>query len=204
MLTSLSWMTISNSSLPTAADGSPTTVFTIGHSTRPADELVELLQRHGVEVLVDTRGVPLSRHNPQFNAATLAPFLAERGLEYLHQPLLSGRRKPRPDSPNSAWEHPSFRGYADYMLTPDFERGIQALEQLARLRACAVMCAELAWWRCHRRLIADRLAVDGFTVLHIFGPRQQPYPHRTSPGLMVTNGRISYPTVQPSLFPNSP
>jgi len=168
-------------------------VYTIGHSTRPAAELVELLQRFGVAVLADTRSIPRSRHNPQFNPEELAPFLAQHGVEYQHHPLLGGRRRGLPDSRNTAWEHPAFRGYADYMSTEPFRRGIGELEELARERTVAVMCAELAWWRCHRRLIADRLTADGFEVRHILTPKTDAYAHKPSPGLTVRDGEITYP-----------
>ncbi|HLG74657.1 MAG TPA: DUF488 domain-containing protein [Chloroflexota bacterium] len=176
-----------------------TTVYTIGHSTRPAGELADLLLAHDVEVLADTRSIPRSRHNPQFNPEELEPFLAERGIEYQHHPLLGGRRHARKDSPNTAWENLAFRGYADYMQTAPFRQGIEALEDLARARTVAVMCAELAWWRCHRRMISDRLTVDGFEVLHIMNPGHEPYPHKPSPGLTVVDGAISYPGSQPEL-----
>ena len=151
-------------------------------------------------VLADTRSYPRSRRNPQFNPEQLAPFLAERGLEYQHHPLLGGRRRAMPDSPNTAWQNEAFRGYADYMATQPFAAGTGELEDMARERTVAVMCAELAWWRCHRRMIADRLTVDGFAVLHILTPATEPYAHKPSPGLTVTDGRTSYPGAQPPLL----
>ncbi len=168
-------------------------VFTIGHSTRPADELAELLLRNEVLVLADTRSIPRSRRNPQFNPEELAPFLEERGIEYQHHPLLGGRRHARRDSANTMWQNEAFRGYADYMQTSPFREGIVRLEELARERRVAVMCAELVWWRCHRRMIADRLTVDGFEVQHIMTPSSDLYPHKPSPGLKVVDGEISYP-----------
>jgi len=175
------------------------TVYTVGHSTRSVEDLGNLLAEHGIELLCDTRSFPHSRRNPQFNIEDLDPYLAGRGIEYQHHPLLGGRRSAQPDSPNMAWRNPAFRGYADYMQTEPFERGIAALEALAGTRTCAVMCAELAWWRCHRRMIADRLTVDGFEVLHIIMPGHEPYPHKPSPGLTVIDGLISYPAVQQPL-----
>ncbi|MFI5267198.1 MAG: DUF488 family protein [Chloroflexota bacterium] len=163
-------------------------------------ELAELLAQHAVAVLSDTRSIPRSRHNPQFNPEELAPFLAERGIEYRHHPLLGGLRHARKDSPNTAWENASFRGYADYMQTAPFREGIAELEGLASHRTVAVMCAELVWWRCHRRMIADRLTVDGFEVLHIMTPGAKPYPHKPSPGLTVSDGEITYPGAQPPLL----
>ena len=152
-----------------------------------------------MEVLCDTRSFPHSRRNPQFNIEDVDPYLVGRGIEYQHHALLGGRRPTHSDSPNMAWQNPAFRGYADYMQTEPFERGIAALEALAGTRTCAVMCAELAWWRCHRRMIADRLTVGGFEVLHIITPGHAPYPHKPSPGLTVIDGKLSYPAAQQPL-----
>ena len=126
-----------------------------------------LLRQHGVERLVDVRRTPHSRRHPQFELQSLAAELPERGIDYRHLPALGGRRRPRPDSPNGGWEHEAFRGYADYALTDEFAAGLAELEELARERPTAVMCAEALWWRCHRRLIADRLTALGWTVCHI-------------------------------------
>jgi uncharacterized protein (DUF488 family) len=149
-----------------------------------------------VTVLADTRSIPRSRRNPQFNPEELAPVLSGQGIEYQHHALLGGRRHARRDSPNTAWQNSAFRGYADYMQTPPFREGIAVLEEVASQRTVAVMCAELVWWRCHRRMIADRLAVDGFKVLHVMAPHGKPYPHKPSPGLLVVDGEISYPGEQ--------
>ncbi|MBV8086186.1 MAG: DUF488 domain-containing protein [Chloroflexi bacterium] len=175
------------------------TVYTVGHSTRPFEELAALLKERDVAVLCDTRSYPRSRRNPQFNIEELGPALEDCDIEYQHQPLLGGRRQALPDSPNGAWQNAAFRGYADYMQTAGFERGMQALEALARERVCAVMCAELVWWRCHRRLIADRLTVDGFEVLHLMNLGQPPQAHRRSPGLVVADGGLVYPPPQAAL-----
>jgi uncharacterized protein (DUF488 family) len=157
-----------------------------------------------VKVLADTRSTPRSRRNPQFNPEELEPFLAGHGIEYQHHPLLGGRRPALRDSLNTAWQHPAFRAYADYMQSPAFHEGIANLEALASRCTVAVMCAELVWWRCHRRMIADRLTVDGFEVLHILTPRTGPYPHKPSPGLTISNGTITYPGHQPPLLPPTP
>ena len=135
------------------------TVFTIGHSTRSIDELAEALSSFGVHVLADIRTVPRSRHNPQFNAETLERSLAERGIQYVAIPKLGGLRRPRKDSPNAAWRNLSFRGYADYMLTPDFEAGLRELLAATAQGTTAIMCAEAVQWRCHRSLVADALVV---------------------------------------------
>jgi uncharacterized protein (DUF488 family) len=141
--------------------------FTVGHSTHSLDGLVALLARHGVRRVVDVRRTPRSSRHPHFNLDRLAPGLQERGVDYRHLPALGGRRRPRPDSPNGGWEQEAFRGYADYALTGEFAGGLAELCALARERPTAVMCAEALWWRCHRRLIADRLTALGWCVCHI-------------------------------------
>src|SRR5262245_52780332 len=147
-------------------------VFTIGHSTREVAELAELLGQAGVELLVDVRSVPRSRTNPQFNADAMPVPLAERGIAYRHLPALGGlrgRRKDAGPSPNTMWRSGAFRNYADYAATDAFRGGLAELMALARDRRCAIMCAEAVWWRCHRRIIADYLLVQGVPVQHIMG-----------------------------------
>lgn len=143
-------------------------------------------------LLADTRRFPRSRGNPQFNREQLEPVLAERGIRYQHFALLGGRRQPAANSPNTAWQNAAFRGYADYMATEPFQTSVSQLEAIARQQTIAIMCAELAWWRCHRRLIADRLAADGFEVLHILSSESEPYPHKLGPGFANVHGRITY------------
>jgi uncharacterized protein (DUF488 family) len=167
-------------------------VMTIGHSTRSLEELVELLRLHGVELLVDVRTVPASRRMPHFAKASLERSLPAHGIAYLHMPELGGLRKPRPDSINTGWRNGSFRGYADYMQTPEFWNAVARLEELARERRIAVMCAEAVPWRCHRSLIADALVVRGDEVAHITS-MSEPAPHRMTPFARVENGRITYP-----------
>jgi uncharacterized protein (DUF488 family) len=141
--------------------------FTVGHSTHSLDRLVMLLVRHGVERVIDVRRTPRSGRHPQFDRDSLAIELPRRGVDYRHLPSLGGRRRPRPDSPNGGWEHEAFRGYADHALTGEFAAGLAELCALASRRPTAVMCAEALWWRCHRRLIADRLTASGWSVGHI-------------------------------------
>lgn len=142
-------------------------VFTIGHSTRSAEELIGLLRSAGVGQLADIRTVPKSRRCPQFNTDVLARSLAEAGITYRHFPSLGGLRHPRRDSPNGGWRNDSFRGYADYMATDRFREGLDELISWASGAATAMMCAEAVWWRCHRRLVADALTVRGIEVRHI-------------------------------------
>ncbi|HET9780423.1 MAG TPA: DUF488 domain-containing protein [Candidatus Dormibacteraeota bacterium] len=169
-----------------------TTVFTIGHSTRSLEELVELLRHHRIELLVDVRTVPASRRMPHFAKAALERSLPAHGIAYLHMPELGGLRKPKPDSTNTGWRNVSFRGYADYMQTDEFWDAIAELEKLAEDRRVAIMCAEAVPWRCHRSLIADALVARGDDVRHITG-MQEPSPHRLTPFAQVAKGRITYP-----------
>ncbi len=166
-------------------------LYTIGHSTRTLDDLVAALRSFGVRLLVDIRTVPRSRHTPQFNREALSRRLPRRGIRYRHLPGLGGLRKPRADSTNTAWRNASFRGFADYMETPEFAA---ALEELRARDAgpAAVMCAEAVPWRCHRSLVADALVARGDTVLHIMGP-EKAHPHTLTPWARVDGRRVSDP-----------
>ena len=174
---------------PVAAEG---TVYTIGHSTRTARELIELLRAHGVEQVVDVRIMPKSRHNPQFNRPVLSRSLHAAKIGYRHLKALGGLRHARSDSINLGWRNVSFRGFADYMQSEDFAVGLARLEHLALRRPTAIMCAEALPWRCHRSLIADALTVALWRVLHIQS-RQTARPHRRTPFLRVRSGRLLYP-----------
>jgi uncharacterized protein (DUF488 family) len=172
-------------------------IWTIGHSTRSLEEFIVLLQVYGVEAVADVRRFAGSRKYPHFNPAPLAEGLAAAGLAYAPLPALGGRRVPRPDSPNIVWRNASFRGYADYMETPQFEQGLQSLGALARAARTAVMCAEAVWWRCHRALIADRLTADGHAVRHILSAaRAEPHPYTAAARLL--DGRLSYSAGEPA------
>jgi uncharacterized protein (DUF488 family) len=167
-------------------------VLTVGHSTRSLDELVALLHEHGVELLADVRTAPGSRRLPHFSRPALAALLPARGVAYAHLPELGGFRRARPDSPNDGWRNRSFRGYADYMSTPEWEAGLARLIALAAERRLAAMCAEAVPWRCHRSLIADGLVVRGIEVTHVLGPGQSQQ-HRLTPFAVVDGARITYP-----------
>ena len=169
-------------------------VLTIGHSTRPVDAFIQMLQEHGVTLVADVRTVPRSRHNPQFNRETLPQALKAAGLGYVHLPGLGGWRSPRADSPNQGWRSPAFQGYADYMLTPEFEQHLGALVELARRERVALMCAEALPWRCHRSLIADALLVRGVFVEHIMG-RESSQSHRLTPFARVAGTHLTYPAL---------
>jgi uncharacterized protein (DUF488 family) len=142
-------------------------IFTVGHSTLPIERFIALLQGYGIELLVDIRSMPGSRRHPQFGAAALAESLAAAGIAYLHMPGLGGLRKTRADSINAAWRNKSFRGYADYMQTPEFRDAIAELIEVARDKRVALMCAEAVPWRCHRSLVADALVALDIPVVEI-------------------------------------
>ncbi|GAB46900.1 hypothetical protein MOPEL_001_00180 [Mobilicoccus pelagius NBRC 104925] len=146
------------------------TVWTIGHSTRSLDEFVDLLREHGITRLVDIRTVPGSRHNPQYGRDTLPPGLEARGIAYVRLPGLGGLRHTSKDSVNTGWRNASFRGYADYMQTPEFSTAVEELLTLAAEAPTVVMCAEAVPWRCHRSMVGDALLVRGVRVLDIMGP----------------------------------
>ena len=165
--------------------------FSVGHSTRSLEELTELLRQHEVTLLVDVRTIPGSRRMPHFSRAALASALPERGVEYVHLPELGGLRRPRPDSPNTAWRNASFRGYADYMAEHGFQHALERLIDLGRDRHLAIMCAEAVPWRCHRSLIADALLVRGIEVCHILGPGSA-QAHRLTPFARVERDRLTY------------
>ena len=170
-------------------------VFTIGHSTHTRDELVALLRAFDVSVLADVRTIPRSRHNPQFDAAALRASLRGRRPRYVHVPELGGLRRPRPGSPNTAWRNDSFRGYADYMQTADFEAGLAELRALSAGGTVAIMCAEAVPWRCHRSLIADALTARGARVEHIMGLGHAT-PHHVTAFAEIDGARVTYPRAQ--------
>jgi uncharacterized protein (DUF488 family) len=170
-------------------------LWTVGHSTRALETFVDILRAHRIGAVADVRRFPASRRHPQYNGAALQASLAEHGIEYHGMPALGGRRRPRPDSRNTGWRNPSFRGYADYMETPAFAAAVAALKALATRRPTAVLCAEALWWQCHRALIADYLAAQGTTVLHI-RDADRSEPHRYSAPAHVANGVLSYGAAQ--------
>lgn len=166
-------------------------IWTIGHSTRGADEFIELLIANEIEALADVRRFPASRKYPHFNAAELRGALEKAKIEYAAFPELGGRRRPREDSPNTVWRSLSFRGYADYMETTEFQNAIERLAVLARRRRTAIMCSEAVWWRCHRALIADYLKSRGARVFHIIG-QAKPELHPYTSAARVVRGELSY------------
>jgi uncharacterized protein (DUF488 family) len=167
-------------------------VLTIGHSTRPLDEFIALLKAHAVTLLIDVRTIPRSRHNPQFNQDSLPESLKKAGIGYVHMPGLGGLRHARTDSLNIGWRNVSFRGYADYMQTPEFEEQIDELIRLAREHRLAIMCAEAVPWRCHRSLIGDALTVRGIRTEDIMSLTQRRL-HTLTPFALVQGTNVTYP-----------
>ncbi len=170
----------------------PLSVMTIGHSTHRLEAFIGLLTDHAVKTVADVRTIPRSRHNPQFNKETLPENLEAAGIRYIHLPELGGLRHPRSDSPNTGWRNASFRGFADYMQTPEFEENLKKLLVLLSRTRVALMCAEAVPWRCHRSLIADALAVRRVKVEHIMS-RRRAEPHAITPWAQVAGTSIIYP-----------
>jgi uncharacterized protein (DUF488 family) len=168
------------------------TLYTIGHSTRTLDELIAVLKAHAIETLVDIRAFPMSRRLPHFNRESLEAALSKAGIRYVWMKSLGGyRKKIRKDSPNTGLRNDSFRNYADYMLTPEFEAAAGELLELAERSRTAYMCAEKAWFQCHRMLVSDWLTAHGHTVLHIENERP-PKPHRLTAEARLVEGKILY------------
>ena len=167
-------------------------IFTIGHSTHPIDEFVGLLHAHCIKEIIDVRSIPKSRHNPQFNSESLKESLQRAHVRYKHVKKLGGLRHTTKDSLNLGWRNASFRGFADYMASEEFEEGLQELIKIATHRNTAIMCAEAVPWRCHRSLIADALTKKGWLVRDIMS-RTSATKHRLTSFLKVKKGKLVYP-----------
>lgn len=178
------------------------TIFTIGHSTRSIEEFVDVLEAFGIEAIADVRRMPGSRRLPQFDSETLCRSLSDRGIDYRWIAQLGGRRRPEPGSPNTGWRHPAFRAYADHIATEEFAEGLFELLMLGRGLRTAVMCAEVLWWRCHRRLIADVLVVLGLRVVHIASVGKHEM-HRLAPPARLVGGALTY-SAEPVDDPKAP
>jgi uncharacterized protein (DUF488 family) len=167
-------------------------IWTIGHSTRDINIFISLLEENGIKLLADVRSLPGSKRYPQFNREGLAESLSARGIRYEHFPELGGRRKPKPDSHNTAWRNASFRGYADHMETEEFRKSVERLLDLAgEAGPAAIMCAEAVWWRCHRSLISDYLKSRGIEVMHILGAsKTEPHPYTSA--ARIVDGKLNY------------
>lgn len=173
----------------------PSSIATVGHSNRSLDDFLALLQSHGITRILDVRRYPASRKWPHFNAASLAESLPAAGIDYVGLPHLGGRRRPRPDSPHRAWRDESFRGFADFMDTPEFAAGLGEVETLASERPSALMCAEALPWKCHRSLIADALVARGWEVRDLVSEREA-RPHRIPKFARVEGRRVIYDVVE--------
>ncbi len=171
-------------------------IHTVGHSTRPIEEFIQILKAHGVALLVDIRTIPRSRRNPQFGREILPVSLEAAGIEYRHLPGLGGLRRAKPDSTNTAWRNASFRGYADYMQTEEFRENLQKLIELGAGKPTAIMCAEAVPWRCHRSLVADALVARGIQVTEILSETKA-QPHSMTPFARVEHEQVSYPGSEP-------
>jgi uncharacterized protein (DUF488 family) len=169
-------------------------IWTIGHSTRTIDTFISLLKANGISLLADVRSLPGSKRYPQFNKEALVDSLGKAAISYEHFPELGGRRKAKPDSKNTAWRNESFRGYADYMETEEFNKDVKRLLDLAAdAGPTAIMCAEAVWWRCHRSLVSDYLKARGMEVMHILdATKTEPHPYTSA--ARVVNGKLSYQT----------
>lgn len=167
------------------------TIWTIGHSTRTFEEFINLLNSFSIELVADIRSYPGSRKFPQFNKEALRITLPKNNIHYVHLKNLGGRRKVNPDSKNTSWRHLAFRGYADYMESDDFRKGIDELEKIAEEQRTAYMCSEAVWWQCHRSMVSDYLKLQGWKVMHIMGiSKAEEHPY-TSPARIV-NGKLCY------------
>ena len=169
----------------------PAIIWTIGHSTRPIEEFLDLLAAARIQTIADVRSFPGSRKYPQYGKETLAATLAAHSIGYHWLQALGGRRRVSPDSPNTAWRNPSFRGYADYMSSTEFERALAQLLKVASKARTAIMCAEAVWWRCHRSMIADALCVRGIEVVHILDAKHSMVHPMTAPARIV-RGELTY------------
>lgn len=167
------------------------TIYTIGHSTRNWPEFLELLQSFEIQLLADIRTFPGSRRFPHFNQENLKKLLPQNGIAYQHLPGLGGRRKMKKDSQNNRWNNPSFRGYADYMETEDFETAVSELEKLAAEQITVYMCSEAVWWRCHRSMVSDYLKARGWEVLHIMA-KDTVQPHKYTAPARLEDGKVFY------------
>lgn len=172
-----------------------TTIYTIGHSTRAIEEFIAILKAFHIEMVVDVRTIAKSRHNPQFGEEALRESLTQQGIGYQRLEALGGLRHTTAVSINTAWRNKSFRGYADYMQTPQFAAGIQELLEIAKKARTVIMCAEALPWRCHRSLIGDALLVRGIQVEDIMSEKSSK-PHRLTPWAQVDGETITYPAVE--------
>ena len=179
----------------------PVRIHSVGHGARPLEVFLALLLDAGVDTLADIRTAPYSRRHPHFTGDTLASAVRGAGIAYEHLKGLGGWRKSPPSSPHAALKEPGFRGYADHLTAPDFARDYATLRRLAEMRSVAFMCSESLWWKCHRRILADRLVADGWEVLHLVTPGKPAEPHRLwELARLDSERRLIYDQGEPVLF----
>lgn len=185
--------------LPQETEWPAGTIFTVGHSTLPIESFVALLRSFGIEHLADVRTVRRSRYNPQFNSEALGYALKRENIAYVALPALGGLRRDQKDSPNAGWRNQSFRGYADYMQSKEFQEGLESLIDISCQKRVSIMCAEAVPWRCHRWLVADALAIRDIPVVEIL-PEERYRMHKLTPFARVADRQITYPPEQESLL----
>lgn len=191
MVTGGSSPMVTEKSSPRVTEKSSPTIYTIGHSTQPLAEFVQALTNQHITLLIDVRTLPGSDRYPQYNKEALAKSLPRHGIRYQHIPELGGLRKSHADSINMGWRNKSFRGYADYMQTREFESALDSLMQIASKDVVCIMCSEAVPWRCHRSMIGDALTIRGWRVIDIIGERTSP--HRMTPFAVVDGTHVTYP-----------
>jgi hypothetical protein len=179
-------------------------IYTVGHSTRSAGELLALLSEADVKLVADVRRFPNSRRHPQFNSAEMSRWLADAGLGYVHLPGLGGRREPVSNSVNGGWHERAFQGYADHLASAEFKSALSELEAAARETPTSIMCAEAVWWRCHRRLVADALVVHGWRVEHLGVPSASRVHRLPEFAVGHHDGTITYPPMQMTMNTGGP
>lgn len=175
-----------------------TSIYTIGHSTHSLEDFIDLLKAFSIETVIDIRTIPRSRHCPQFNKEELKHSLKNSKIGYRHLKELGGLRHALKNSQNTGWRNASFRGYADYMQTPGFKKGLEKLKKIARRNRCALMCAEAVYWRCHRSLVADAMILKRWKVFHILN-KKTAKPHRRTSFLRIRKGMTVYPSPIPKM-----
>ena len=176
-------------------------IYSVGHGARPLEVFLTLLSDAGIATLADIRTAPYSRRHPHFTGDALASAVRSAGIAYEHLKGLGGWRKSPPSSPHAALKEPGFRGYADHLTSPDFARDYATLRRLAETRSAAFMCSESLWWKCHRRILADRLAADGWEVRHLVTPGKEPEEHTLWDLARVdSNGLLIYDQGELALF----
>jgi len=166
-------------------------MWTIGHSTRTSEHFIDMLRSFEIKMLIDVRSFPGSKRYPQFNKENLEVSIPKNNIGYVHLKSLGGRRPVQKDSKNTAWKHPAFRGYADYMETDEFKKGSRELETIAVVQRTAYMCSEAVWWRCHRSMVSDYLKLHGWLIYHIMETGKATEHTYTAPAKII-NGQLSY------------